>query len=136
MSIERVEVTGHYKTKYIEKAKSLYPNNNYDHVKYYSSSYNVNIYCNKHETFFSVKASEHISEKFMKNCPLCMNNENEYNYTSKIKNGKPKIDFINKAKSLYKFNDYSNISFYGTSFHVKILCTKHDTSFWVNTKNI
>lgn len=103
---------------FIKKAKKIHADKyDYSEVKIKNGKTKVKIYCNKHEKYFNQSFRSHLSGS---GCPRC-------NPNRKI----DVVEFIIRAKKVHADKyDYSEVLYEKNYKKVKIICKKHNSSFW------
>lgn len=94
---------------------------NYDKVVYINNTTKVEIYCNRHKSYFWQSPNKHMAGQ---GCPVC-----RYEKTSKS-NTKSQESFIEDGERIHpELYDYSQVDYKDTFSFVKIRCKKHDHVF-------
>lgn len=124
--MEQTDKQKKFQQVFIEKAKELHPNKNYDYSKviYKKSSQKVEIICPIHGSFFQ-KPNDHNSLRHPQNCPICGGCQ------------KSNIDeFIKKAKKIHgQKYDYREAVYVDCKTKMKIFCKEHKKIFLQNANN-
>lgn len=95
----------------------------YDNVNYIKGNKLVEIYCEKHQEYFSQTPSYHLTGS---GCPKC-SSENFSNITRSNKE-----EFVLKAEKIHnKFYSYENVIYEKSDKKVEVTCPLHD-SIWIS----
>lgn len=94
---------------------------NYEKAEYVDTSTKVEIFCNKHLSYFWQSPNKHMAGQ---GCPIC-----RYDKTSKS-NTKSQNSFVRDSERIHPdLYDYSLVRYIDTFSLVKIRCKKHDHVF-------
>ena len=131
------------KEEYVAKARAKWGDAyDYSESVYVAGLSPITIRCIKHNHYFTVQASNHISTKqrrFSAGCPICaqerltaaraLRENSIMAQIKKIRASKPKKTsqeiFIEKAKAQYPDYDYSKVEYKDRDTSVTLICPKH-----------